>query len=216
MNQLYRFLLGNAEAVLFVAVFAEQIGLPLPAIPILLAAGALVAEGTLDPLAAVGITVVASVLADLIWYYLGLRSGSGLLRFFRRLSWCNRSDIEKTERFFSAHSTFAVTGAKFVPWLGFLIPPLAGMFRVRLGRFLAFDTLGSLLYAVVYLALGFVFGHEFHRMLQHAQQFSYGTIAVLLLLGVVVVWHKTAHRRKGSVPTSDLVPSAGTSPQRGI
>ena len=86
MSQLLRFLVGHAEAVLFVAVFAEQIGLPLPAIPILLATGALIADGTLNPLAAVGITVVASVLADLIWYYLGRYGGTGMLRFLQRFA----------------------------------------------------------------------------------------------------------------------------------
>jgi len=198
MNQFYRFLIGHAEAVLFVAVFAEQIGLPLPAIPILLAACSLVADGVLNPLSAVVITVVASVVADLIWYYLGLRGGSGLLRFFRRLSLCDSADIEKTGRLFAAHSLSAVTGAKFVPWLGFLIPPLAGMFRIRLGRFLTFDALGSLLYAVVFLALGFLFDSEISRVLEFVRHFGSGTAVVLLLLAILFIGHKFAHRRKAS------------------
>src|SRR5262245_16598428 len=151
MNQLYRFLVGHAEAVLFAAIFAEQIGLPLPAIPILLAAGALAANGTMNPIIALGITVVASVLADLIWFYLGRRGGGRLLRFFRRLFFCDRASFEATERLFAAHGMSAVTGAKFVPWLGLLIPPLAGALRIRLGRFLAFDALGSFLYGTFYL-----------------------------------------------------------------
>lgn len=200
MNQLYRFLVSHAEAVLFVAVFAEQIGLPLPAIPILLAAGALVADGVLHPLHAVAITVVASVLADLIWYYLGLRGGGGLLRFFRRLSLCDNADIEKTERLFAAHSMSAVTGAKFVPWLGFLIPPLAGMFRIRVGRFLTFDVLGSLLYAVVYLALGFLFDNEINRVLEFVRHFGTGTAVMVLLLAIIFIGHKFTHRRKAVRP----------------
>ena len=182
MNQLYRFLVGHAEAVLFIAVFAEQIGVPLPAIPILLGAGALVADGALNPFAALGITVVASVLADLIWYYLGLRGGGGLLRFFRKVSLGDSADFEKAERLFAAHSMAAVAGAKFVPWLGFLIPPLAGMFRIPVGKFLTFDTLGSLLYAVVYLALGFLFDREITRVLEFLRHFGTGTAVMVLLL----------------------------------
>jgi membrane protein DedA with SNARE-associated domain len=198
MNQLFRFLAGHAEAVLFAAIFAEQIGLPLPAVPILLAAGALIADGVLNPVAAVGITVVASVLADLIWFYLGRRGGGRLLRFFCKISLCDSASFEKTERLFAEHGMSAVTGAKFVPWLGLLIPPMAGAFRVSVGKFLAFDALGSLLYGMVYLGLGFLFDSEINRVVEFVRHFGLGTAALISLLAAVFVCHKHVLRRKAA------------------
>ena len=198
MNQLSLFLVSHAEAVLFVAVFAEQIGVPLPAIPILLAAGALIADGALNPLTAVGITVVASVMADVLWYYLGRHGGGGMLRCLRKVSLCEGPTIEKSERTFARHAMWAGAGAKFVPWLGFFVPPLAGMFRIRVGKFLIFDTLGSLLYAVVYLALGFLFDREITRVLEFLRHFGTGTAVMALLLAIVLLGQKLAHRRNAA------------------
>jgi membrane protein DedA with SNARE-associated domain len=211
MNQLNLFLAGHAEAVLFVAVFAEQIGVPLPAIPILLAAGALIADGALNPLTAVGITVVASVMADLLWYYLGRHGGGGMLQCLRKVALCDGSTIEKSERLFAKHGMWAVAGAKFVPWLGFFVPPLAGIFRIRLGKFLTFDALGSLVYAVVYLALGFLFDREINRVLEFVRHFGTGTAVMVSILGILFVAHKFAHRRKAvtsaaASPLGDLAP----------
>ena len=45
MQEAVQFLLDHGYAVLFALVFAEQIGLPLPAVPILLATGALASTG---------------------------------------------------------------------------------------------------------------------------------------------------------------------------
>jgi membrane protein DedA with SNARE-associated domain len=196
MSHTYLFLSHHAEGVLFAAVFAEQIGLPLPAIPILLAAGVLVGQGVLNPLSALVITVVASVLADLIWFYLGRRGGEGLWRFLRKFSLGDSASIEKTKGLFAEHGMAAVTGAKFVPWLGCLVPPLAGMFRIGVGRFLVFDTLGSVLYAIVFLALGYLFDGQLNALLEFVSHFGTVSAALISLLILFVFWHKQAHRRK--------------------
>ena len=93
---------------------------------------------------------------------------------------------------------WAVAGAKFVPWLGFFVPPLAGIFRIPVGKFLTFDALGSLLYAVVYLALGFLFDREITRVLEFLRHFGIGTAAMALLLAIVLLGQKLAHRRNAA------------------
>jgi membrane protein DedA with SNARE-associated domain len=208
MNQLSRYLVSHAEVVLFIGVFAEQIGLPLPAIPMLLAAGALVADGTLNPVAAVGITVVASVLADWIWFILGRRGGGRLLRFLCKLSLCGGASFAKAERSFSEHATAAVVLAKFFPWLGFLIPPLAGAFGFRTGKFLRFDALGALLYGAFYLGLGFLFDREVSRVMEFLRQYGAGSLTFVSLLAILFVAYKYAHRHKAPV-SAPMPPSDG-------
>jgi len=196
MNQLFRFLISHAEAMLFIGVFAEQIGLPLPAVPMLLAAGALSASGALNPVTAVVITVVASVLADMIWFYLGRRGGDRLLRFFCKLALCDSAILARTERLFAEHGMSAVVGAKFLPWFGFLVPPLAGALAVRPGKFLRFDALGSLLYGMFYLGLGFLFDRELSRVLKFLSHFGIGSMVLVSLLAIILACYKCTHRRK--------------------
>jgi len=70
MNEAPEFLVRHGAAVLFAAIFVEQMGVPLPAAPWLLAAGALAATGRINWFVALSAATVGSLLADLIWFYL--------------------------------------------------------------------------------------------------------------------------------------------------
>ena len=86
MNAIVQFLVKHGYSVLFATVFARQIGLPFPAPPVLLAAGALAAAGKLGLVPALALTVTACVLADWVWYEAGRQWGERVLHFFHRLA----------------------------------------------------------------------------------------------------------------------------------
>jgi len=178
MNELNQFLESHTGPALFLAIFAEQIGLLLPATPLLVAAGAFVTDAALSPVMTIAVTVAACVLADLMWFYIGRRGGDRLLRFLHRLPLFDRSCFERTERLFAKYGMQAVAAAKFLPGLSLSMPPLAGAFRIGVGKFLWFDALGSLLYAVVYLGLGYLFSNEVNGLLHQLSQFGVGTTAL--------------------------------------
>ena len=71
MNAIVQFVVRHGYSILFAAIFAHQIGLPVPAPLFLLAAGALAAAGKLSLVAALGLAVIACVLADWLWYEAG-------------------------------------------------------------------------------------------------------------------------------------------------
>ena len=146
MNDITRFLIGHGGLVLFSIVFAEQAGLPLPSAPWLLAAGALSASGKLNPALAIGVTAVAALLADSLWFYVGRRGGQRVLRLFCRLSLARNSCVGRTKNLFARHGLETLVAAKFLPGLGAVMPPLAGALGMSTSRFLFFDGLGSLFY----------------------------------------------------------------------
>src|SRR5215510_13018529 len=108
MNQMSQFLVSHSGPVIFLAIFAEQIGLPFPAAPLLVAAGALAADGALSPTMAASVTVVACLLADLIWFHVGRLGGGAFFNFLCRLSLCDPSYFARTERLFARHGMSAV------------------------------------------------------------------------------------------------------------
>jgi membrane protein DedA with SNARE-associated domain len=79
MNEIIQFLTQHGYALLFVWVFTEQIGLPIPAAPILLAAGALAGQGWLNGSMAFGLAVMGSLLSDILWYLFGRLKGGSVL-----------------------------------------------------------------------------------------------------------------------------------------
>ena len=164
MTETTQFLINHGPPIVFTAVFLEQMGLPLPAVPLLLAAGALSATGKFSPLLGLGITMLACLLADTFWFYLGRYRGHRVLGLLCRISLEPDSCVRRTQNVFTRYGLRGVVVAKFVPGLSTVAPPLAGMSGVRLGRFLLADGLGSFLYGGSFLFLGYLFSNQIQQL----------------------------------------------------
>lgn len=181
MDEVLQFLLRHGYVVLFVWVLAEQIGFPVPSIPFLLAVGALAGAGRMNLLAAVGLAVLASLVADLAWYETGRRRGQAVLQLLCRISLEPDSCVRRTENVFARHGARSLLFAKFVPGLSTAAPPLAGMFRMRLLHFVLFDGLGALLWVVAYAGPGYLFSDQLERVAAYA--LGWGTWSAVVVLG---------------------------------
>lgn len=189
------FLIRHGYAVLFVFVLAEQVGLPLPAIPVLLAVGALAGTGELGFVPVLAVSVAAAVLADAFWYELGRRRGIGVLQLLCRISLEPDSCVRRTEEVFARHGARSLLVAKFIPGINTAAPPLAGVFRMRLGRFLVFDALGALLWAGAFIGLGWVLSDELERVAAAAQRLG-GVLVALLVAGAAGYLGWKYHQRQ--------------------
>jgi membrane protein DedA with SNARE-associated domain len=180
MHRTLAFLLHHGHVVLLAWVFAEQAGVPVPSLPLLLAAGALAGSHQLNIFASLFIVALAAVSADSIWYQLGLRKGIKVLQFLCKISIEPDSCVRRTEGVFSRQGARSLIFAKFLPGLSTVAPPLAGVFQMRLRRFLIFDVAGSLLWAATFLGIGYVFSGQIERIAEHAASLG-GWLAVILV-----------------------------------
>ena len=161
MNAIVQFVVKHGYSILFAVIFAHQIGLPVPGPLFLLAAGALAASGKLALVPAIGLAVIATVLADWPWYEAGRgRRGIRVLHFIHRLSRDPDYHDRKAQETFARYGPSILLISKFVPGLDAVAPPLAGISRTSRTRFLAFDAVGAGLYSCAYSGLGYVFSHN--------------------------------------------------------
>jgi membrane protein DedA with SNARE-associated domain/rhodanese-related sulfurtransferase len=165
MTELLSLLAQHGSGVLFIAVLIEQLGLPLPALPWILAAGALAANGYVHPAPALAGIVAACLMADSIWFGLGRRGGPRVLKLLCRVSLQPDSCVRRTHELFDRYGMWGVVAAKFLPGLNTVIPPLAGMSAIRWQRFFIFDAIGSSLYGGSFLLLGVLFRHQLDQFL---------------------------------------------------
>jgi len=177
-------LLVYGYVLLFGWVLVEQFGIPLPATPILLAAGALSAEGQLSFSFALLAGIVASLTADSAWFLIGRRYGHHVLRLLCKLSLEPTICVRRTQDSFGRRRGVTLMIAKFVPGLATLAPPVAGQNGMAFGRFLFFDGIGATLWVGALLAAGRLFGDLLKRdpsLLDWVGRFS----GAILLIGVV-------------------------------
>ncbi|MEE8525118.1 MAG: VTT domain-containing protein [Thermoanaerobaculia bacterium] len=180
MDQTLAFLAQYGYAVLFIFVLAEQIGLPTPAIPFLLAGGALSHQGHMDLGLAFGLCLAASLLSDVGWYEIGRRKGSKVMSFLCRISFEPDSCVRRTEGFFARYGARSLMVAKFIPGLNTAAPPLAGVFGMRRSRFLLFDSIGAVLWIGSFMALGYAFADQLELLAAEASRMGGGLLAVVL------------------------------------
>src|SRR5262249_57067192 len=119
-------LLQYGYLLLFAFVVAEQSGLPVPAVPVLLGVGALTGTGRMSMTLAFAAALAASLPPDVIWYELGRRRGGRILALLCRVSLEPDSCVRNTENLFLRRGRCALLVAKVFPGLRPLAPPLAG------------------------------------------------------------------------------------------
>jgi membrane protein DedA with SNARE-associated domain len=183
MHSTLEFLVHHGYVVLLVWVFLEQAGLPLPSVPLLLAAGALGGMNRLNIGFSFLIAVVASLCADTIWYELGRRKGIKIVQWLCKISLEPDSCVRRTEGVFEKEGARSLLLAKFLPGLSAVATPLAGIFQMNIRRFLAYDAMGAMLWAGTYLGLGYIFSNQIEQIAMRIQQLGGG---MLLFLGIFI------------------------------
>ncbi len=164
MNETIQFLIRHGYTVLFFWVFFEQLGLPIPAAPLLLAAGVLAGVGQLNFALVFGVAVVASLLSDQFWYQIGRYRGRKVLSLLCRISLDPDSCVRKTKEIFARHGARSLLVAKFIPGMTAVAPPLAGIFHMRPLRFLLFNGLGAFFWVGVFTIVGYLFSHQIEHL----------------------------------------------------
>ena len=169
---------------LFLAVLAQQVGLPVPSVVFLMAAGALAARGAMNPTTILLLSVLGCLAGDGIWYWIGRKWGSKAMRLICRFAVDPQGCSRHAQQRFRRYGLPVLCVAKFVPGLDAVMPPLAGAEGVPLARFLALDSVGSFLWSAGYAGLGYAFSNQLEiaiRWVQHS-----GT-ALGIAIGVPIV-----------------------------
>ncbi len=208
MNEILQFVLRHGYGILFGALFAHQLGLPLPGPLFLLAAGALVAAGKLVFVVVLGLAIVAIVMADWPWYEAGRRRGDRVLHFIHRITRDPDYHDRKAKQTFARYGVSILLVSKFGPGLDAVAPPLAGTSRTSRVRFLTFDAVGAALYSFTYAGLGFVFSHSLDRVATYVGRA--GTVLGALAFGTVAVYliRSLLQRRRDSRTPKSVTRSA--------
>lgn len=190
--------------------FAEYVGVPIASVPVLVAAGALATEGGLQP---IGIAVAAAaggLVADGAWFGIARWQGARIVGSACGLtSNPNACVIGVRNRVARLGPRYILT-AKFVPGAGNLIAPGAGLARIGALRFLALDATALLLWATLYVTLGFVFSEQVEAVVEIVAGYARWTLAAAaLLVAGAGAWRVVRARRHGHRHDEDGEAAAG-------
>ncbi|MEE9280216.1 MAG: VTT domain-containing protein [Myxococcota bacterium] len=195
MDASAQFLVEYGYVVLALWVALDQTGVPVPAVPGLLAAGALAGTGQLELGAVLAVATLAGLPGNLLWYEIGRRRGGRVLRFLCRLSLEPESCVRRTQGVFARHGARALLVGKFVPGLQTAAPPLAGLLQMPRARFHAFNAAGAFLWATAFVVPGYAFHDQLERLMALGASLGGWLGAVLVALLVLYLAYKLVQRQ---------------------
>ncbi|HEV3240093.1 MAG TPA: rhodanese-like domain-containing protein [Casimicrobiaceae bacterium] len=177
----------------FLNVLALQAGLPLPAYPTLIVAGALAAAGGTPAYQLIGVGVAGALIADTGWYVAGRKFGMRILSTLCRVSLSQDTCVRQTESIFQRFGPASMLFAKFVPGFASVATALAGAIRLNYATFVAFDMVGAGLWVGLGVGLGYLFRDAIGEvMAKLASLGKYGVMLVVagFLLWIVIKWFR--------------------------
>jgi len=189
---------------LFLVLFLEAIGIPIPGALALLIAGAACASGNMRLIIALPVSIAAMLAGDTLLYVVGRKTGWHLLGFLCRISVNPETCILRSAESFYRRGRTTLIVAKFIPGINTMAPPLAGSMNMKLLQFLQLDSAGALLYGLAFGGAGFLFSDLLKMIVGGIQAFT-SVVAWLIVLGVVAyaayrVWLYRKHRMYRVVP----------------
>ena len=195
MNPHVQDILRHGYLWLFLAALLERIGLPLLVTPLVIAAGAVAGLGDLSLLGIILVAVLASEIGDLIWYELGRNQGPSVLRLLCKISLEPDSCVRRSEDAFARHMTTSLISSKFVPGVGRLAGPVAGMSGMARDQFLLLNGLGSLLWAVVFALVGYIPARKLPIDVLLEEAAGWFLVLLVVALAANVIWKYVQRQR---------------------
>jgi membrane protein DedA with SNARE-associated domain len=140
--------------------------------------------------------VAGALLADTVWFHLGRKGGTRVLRFLCRVSLEPDSCVRQTENAFLKYGMKSLLVSKFVPGLNAVAAPLAGNSGARFDRFLPYDVAGTVIWSGAYLMLGYVFSGQLEMVVDYASQMGSGLLVIVAgLFALWILWKFIQRRR---------------------
>jgi membrane protein DedA with SNARE-associated domain/rhodanese-related sulfurtransferase len=196
MSKLILLLQNYGLLIVFGTVLIEQIGLPIPALPILIVAGALAAADQISWPACLAASLAACLISDYFWFRAGRFYGKRVLRLLCKISLSPDYCVSQTEDKFRRYGSKSLIVAKFIPGFNTIAPPLAGAMGTSTPRFMAFSVAGGLLWSGVGIGAGAWFHASVDQLLDTLDTMGGTALAGLLGMLALFVLYKYIERRR--------------------
>ena len=184
---------------LFIIVFAETgllIGFFLPGDSLLITAGLLAAEGSLNLWGVVAVCVLAAIIGNIAGYLLGFKVGP-LLFSQPKSRLFNPEHVQKTHDYFEKHGPKTIILARFIPIIRTFIATMSGISGMGFEKFALYSVVGGLLWGAGLPIIAYYLG----RMIPDLDKYLLLVIGVVILVSFIPVGLEfLKHRKLAKVP----------------
>lgn len=210
-HHLTRLLLLYTYPVLLLLVLLESLGIPLPGEIALVTAAAYASHGRISIGVVIALAAIGASVGGVLGYWIGVKGGLPLITRYGGYIGVRKSHVDKAHAFFERNGSKTILFGRFVAVLRTWASVIAGAACMSFGKFVTYNTLGSVVWAVVFGVLGFYFGRDLPLLERYISRASFG-VFVLAAIGVVIflIYKRTKGNGDQLPPTSAQQASAGS------
>ena len=195
MRDLIPLLIAHGALIVFVITLAARIGAPVPAAPLLVVAGGVAMAGQISLTVCLVVSVIANVMGDAVWYQAGRWRGHRVMKLLCRISLSPDTCVRQSEGILSKWGGSSLIAAKFLPGISVVAAPMAGALGMSWKRFLSYDVGASLIWTLVFLAVGVVFAGQIVVVLDFMTQFgTIAAVAIVIVLATIIIYRYLRRR----------------------
>ena len=189
MRDLIPLLIAHGVLIVFLITLAARVGAPVPAAPLLVVAGGVATAGQMSLLLCLAVSVLANVLGDAVWYQAGRWRGHRVMKLLCKISLSPDTCVRQSEGILSRWGGSSLIAAKFLPGISVVAAPMAGALGMSWRRFISYDIGASLIWSVVFLAVGVVFAGQIVVVLDFMTEFgTIAGVAIAIALATMIIY----------------------------
>lgn len=166
-------------------ILLENAGIPLPGETIILVSGFLAGNGQMSFWLVLLAAIAGAVIGGSLGYWIGLLGGWPLLLNLGKLFRIPETKLQDMRQRFSHNAPRAVFWGRFITILRVFASPLAGIAEMPYGKFLVYNTAGSVVWAGITVTAAYFAGQviSLERLMEWVERLGI-LVVVFLVLGV--------------------------------
>jgi membrane protein DedA with SNARE-associated domain len=184
-HNLTRLLLLYTYPVLLLLVLLESLGIPLPGEIALVTAAAYASHGRISIIVVIALAAIGASVGGALGYWIGVKGGLPLITRYGGYIGIRKSHVEKAHAFFERNGSKTILFGRFIAVLRTWAAVVAGAACMSFTKFVTYNTIGSVVWAIVFGVLGFYFGRDLPLLERYISRASFG-IFIVAAAGVVI------------------------------
>jgi membrane protein DedA with SNARE-associated domain len=192
-HHLTRLLQSYTYPVLLLLVLLESLGVPLPGEIALVTAAAYASSGHISIYIVIALAALGAIVGGVLGYWIGIKGGLPLVTRYGGYIGVRKSHVDRAHAFFERNGSKTILFGRFVAILRTWAAIVAGAAAMSFTKFVAYNSIGSIVWAIVFGSLGYYFGRDLPLLEKSISRVSFG---VLILGAIVIAIFVVIKRRK--------------------
>jgi membrane protein DedA with SNARE-associated domain len=180
-HHLTRLLQSYTYPVLLLLVLLESLGVPLPGEIALVTAAAYASSGHISITIVIALAALGASVGGVLGYWIGIKGGLPLVTRYGGYVGVKKSHVDRAHAFFERNGSKTILFGRFVAILRTWAAIVAGAAAMSFTKFVTYNTIGSIVWAIVFGLLGFYFGRDLPLLEKYISRVSFGVLVVAVV-----------------------------------